>query len=175
MKSYMNKTELARCFGISSTTVYKRLAGIEEEIKKGRYNRYAIAEGLISAAVFADYAKYYKRLEDRNLRKTVPAFDINEARTYLLEMEGKTPVAAGNGSQRMVEEFVRLKQEEEQSWQEYMDQRRRNKPSDAAREAYEEIRNKYVGTAMAIANKAAESLVQSKGGKTHERLRGFTV
>ena len=66
-KMYVNKAELSRCFGISPPTVYKRVAGIEEEIKKGRYNRYAIADGLVSMAVFVDYRKYHKRLNDKNL------------------------------------------------------------------------------------------------------------
>ena len=168
MKSYMNKAELSRCFGISPGTVYKRVSGIEEEIKRGRYNRYAIADGLVSAAVFADYAKYYKRLNDRNLRRTVPVFSKDEAKEYLMEMEGKVPTVEGVGAQYMVEDFIRLKREEEQSWQEYMDKSRRDGTSvAAARDAYEEIRNKYIGAAIAIANRAAESL--SQGGRKARR------
>ena len=84
-KRYMTKAELARCFGISPPTVYKRVAGIEEEIKRGRYNRYAIADGLISIAVFVDYEKYHKRLNDKNMRKTVPPFSMFEALQYLVD------------------------------------------------------------------------------------------
>lgn len=83
LRRYANKAEIGRCFGISQPTVYHRVAGIEEEIKKGRYNRYAIADNLISIAVFADYSKYHKRLNDRNLRKTVPPFNMAEALAYL--------------------------------------------------------------------------------------------
>lgn len=87
LKRYATKAELGRCFSISQPTIAKRVAGIEEEIKRGRYNRYAIADGLISIAVFADYSKYHKRLNDKNLRKTVKPFDLREALTYL-EAEG---------------------------------------------------------------------------------------
>lgn len=87
VKMYVNKAELSRCFGVSPPTVYRRVAGIEEEIKKGRYNRYAIADGLVSVAVFVDYTKYQKRLNDRNLRKTVPPFNMQEAMEYLKELK----------------------------------------------------------------------------------------
>lgn len=87
MKLYVNKSELSRRFGISLPTVYKRVAGIEEEIKKGRYNRYAIADGLVSAAVFVDYIKYHKWLNDKNLRKAVPPFNMQAAMEYLIEQE----------------------------------------------------------------------------------------
>lgn len=89
LRKYSTKAELSRCFGVSVPTVYKRVAGIEEEIKKGRYNRYAIADNLVSIPVFLDYAKYHKRLNDKNLRKTVPPFDEFEAMEYLKEVEEK--------------------------------------------------------------------------------------
>ena len=85
IQRYMNKSDIARIFGISLPTVYKRVAGIEEEIKKGRYNQYAIAENLINIAVFVDYFKYYKRLKDKNLRRTVPDFNLHQALEYLME------------------------------------------------------------------------------------------
>lgn len=166
MKSYMNKAELSRCFGISPATVYRRVAGIEEEIKKGRYNRYAIADGLISAAVFADYAKYHKRLNDRNLRRTVPAFSMDEAKEYLLKTERKEPTVTGYGAQNMVKDYIKLREKEEQSWQEYEYKFKKKMPHEAleeARKAYEEIKNQYIGLALAIANRAAESLNQEAG------------
>ncbi len=83
-RMYRNKTEIAHIFGISVPTVYRRVEGIRGEIGK-RYNRYAIADNLISLAVFADYQKYHKQLENKNLRKTVPPFDMYEARMYLEE------------------------------------------------------------------------------------------
>lgn len=83
MKKYAKKAELSRIFDVSTPTVSKRVAGIKKEIESGRYNRYAIADDLISVAVFADYSKYQKRLEDKNLRKTVPDFNMMEALAYL--------------------------------------------------------------------------------------------
>ena len=79
---YRNKVQIARLFGISTPTVARRAKGIEEEIGK-RYNDYAIIDGLISVAVFADYQKYHKRLADKNMRKYVPAFNMDEARSYM--------------------------------------------------------------------------------------------
>lgn len=81
---YANKTEIARIFGVSPPTVYSRVAGIREEIGK-RYNPYAILDNLVSIEVYADYEKYHKRLNHKNLRKTVPPFSMAEAREYLVE------------------------------------------------------------------------------------------
>lgn len=81
---YANKAEIARIFGVSPPTVYSRVAGIQQEIGK-RYNPYAILENLVSIEVYADYEKYHKRLNHRNLRKTVPPFSMAEAREYLVE------------------------------------------------------------------------------------------
>ena len=89
-KMYRNKTDIAHIFGVSNPTVYRRVEGIKKEIGK-RYNRYAILDGLLSIEVFADYEKYRKRLRDRNLRKTVPPFSMEEAREYLQE-EGLLPI-----------------------------------------------------------------------------------
>ena len=60
------------------------MVGIEEEIGK-RYNQYALLDNLVSIEVFADYQKYRRWLKDRNLRKVVPPFSMEEAREYLLE------------------------------------------------------------------------------------------
>ena len=88
-RMYGNKTDIARTFHISLPTVYRRLEGLEKEIGK-RYNHYAIADNLISLAVFADYYKYHKWLADKNLRKHVPPFDMYEARRYLEDVsDGK--------------------------------------------------------------------------------------
>lgn len=81
---YATKTNLAKIFGISPMTVYRRVEGIEKEIGK-RYNRYAIVDRLICVEVFADYEKYRKRLADKHLRKTVPEFNLREARVYIEE------------------------------------------------------------------------------------------
>lgn len=81
---YANKSEIAKIFFLSPSTVYRRIEGIEAEIGK-RYNRYAILENHVSIEVFADYMKYHKRLADKNLRKSVPPFNMADARAYLVE------------------------------------------------------------------------------------------
>ena len=79
---YANKVSLAKLFGVSPPTVYRRIEGIKKEIG-ARYNRYAILDGITSVAVFADYEKYHKQLEDKNLRKYVPEFDMKQASAYM--------------------------------------------------------------------------------------------
>lgn len=81
---YANKSEIAKIFFLSPSTVYRRIEGIEAEMGK-RYNRYAILDNLVSIEVFADYQKYNKRLADKNLRKSVPPFNMADARMYLVE------------------------------------------------------------------------------------------
>ena len=81
---YANKSDRAKIFFLSPSTVYRRVEGIEAEIGK-RYNKYAILDNLVSIEVFADYQKYNKRLADRNLRKSVPPFNMADARMYLVE------------------------------------------------------------------------------------------
>ena len=81
---YANKSDIAKIFFLSPSTVYRRVEGIEAEIGK-RYNKYAILDNLVSIEVFADYQKYNKRLADRNLRKSVPPFNMADARMYLVE------------------------------------------------------------------------------------------
>lgn len=81
---YANKSDISKIFGISPSTVYRRIEGIETEIGK-RYNKYAILDNLVSIEVFADYLKYNKYLANKNLRKTVPPFNMADARTYLTE------------------------------------------------------------------------------------------
>ena len=90
MPMYATKANIARIFGVTQPTVYSRVAGIQKEIGK-RYNRYAICDNLISLAVYADYEKYHKRLADKNLRKTVPDFDMIEAGKYLKEAQQAWP------------------------------------------------------------------------------------
>lgn len=81
---YANKSDIAKIFFLSPSTVYRRVEGIEAEIGK-RYNKYAILDNLVSIEVFADYQKYNKRLANRNLRKSVPPFNMADARMYLVE------------------------------------------------------------------------------------------
>lgn len=85
---YANKSELSRLFDVSRATVYRRIQGIEKLIGD-RYNAYAILENLVSVAVFADYSKYHTRLEDKNMKKYVPPFNIKEAGAYIFVDLGK--------------------------------------------------------------------------------------
>lgn len=75
---YMRKEQLADEFQISAGTVRTRLFEIEDEIKKGRYNDYAVIRDgnivLINVLVFIDYMTYRRQLLDRNTRKYTPAF-----------------------------------------------------------------------------------------------------
>lgn len=82
---YAKKMDIAREFGMSYQTVFRRVEGIRKQIGK-RYNEYAIVGRLVSKEVFVDYEKYHESLEDRNLRKYVPPFDIYRARQYLDDM-----------------------------------------------------------------------------------------
>lgn len=79
---YATKAEIARMFKISNQTVYNRVSGIQKEIGR-RYNQYAIVDNLVSIGVYVDYEKYRKHLEDKNLRKYIPPFDMKEAEKYL--------------------------------------------------------------------------------------------
>lgn len=75
---YMHKDQLAKEFSISKGTVYNRTQEIEQEIKNGRYNDYAVIHDgklvLINVLVFLDYLTYRKMLLNKNARKHVPNF-----------------------------------------------------------------------------------------------------
>lgn len=75
---YMPKKRIAEEFGISKSTVYVRMKEIDEEIKSGRYNEFAIIEDgnivLINVLVFIDFLTYRSRLKEKNMRKYVPEF-----------------------------------------------------------------------------------------------------
>ena len=84
---YANRKNLAKLFGITTQTVYRRVKGIEELIGE-RYKQYAVLDNMVSVAVFADYEKYHVRLQDKNLKKYVPPFDLKEAGAYIfVDME----------------------------------------------------------------------------------------
>lgn len=91
---YATKAMISKIFGVTPPTVYRRVAGIEKEMGK-RYNQYAILDKLVAVEVYADYEKYHKRLSDRNLRKTVPDFDMHAAKAYIEEIsEAKKEISA---------------------------------------------------------------------------------
>ena len=75
---YMRKKQLMEEFQVSRSYVDRRVRGIEEEIKKGRYSPYVILHEMINVYAFMDYVKYEKALSDRNARKYVPEFAPNE-------------------------------------------------------------------------------------------------
>lgn len=81
---YQNRTALARTFGIARSTVYNIVDEIEEQMRAGRYNRYAILDNEVNVAVFADYLKYRKALKGKNTRKYVPPFNLREALSLIV-------------------------------------------------------------------------------------------
>lgn len=84
---YANKKNLAALFGVTTQTVQRRVKGIEKLIGD-RYNQYAILDNLVSVAVYVDYEKYHKCLEDKLTKKYVPPFDMKEAGAYIfVDME----------------------------------------------------------------------------------------
>lgn len=85
---YQSKSGIARTFDISRSTVYRYFDEIREQIKRGRYNSYAILDNKISVAVFADYLKYRKLLKDKYARRYVPDFNMSDSIKYLqMEVE----------------------------------------------------------------------------------------
>ena len=76
---YKNISGIAQEFGVTTETVKKRLTELREQIKKGRYSRYAvISDGkivLINVYVFIDFLTYRQQLNDVNMAKCVPLFD----------------------------------------------------------------------------------------------------
>ena len=84
---YANKKNLAALFGVTTQTVQRRVKGSEKLIGD-RYNQYSILDYLVSVAVYADYEKYHKCLEDQLTKQYVPPFDRKEAGAYIfVDME----------------------------------------------------------------------------------------
>lgn len=75
---YRTMEKVAEEFGCSKRTVARRVDGIQEEIRNGRYSSYAVLESggitLINMYVYMDYEKYWKHLKRKNTRKYVPPF-----------------------------------------------------------------------------------------------------
>ena len=71
--------QLAELTGDSTATIRHRIPGIREQIRKGRYNEYALIEAKkgtrINFYVYYDYEKFREALENRNTCKAVPPFD----------------------------------------------------------------------------------------------------
>lgn len=84
---YLRKNQLAKEYGLCRQTIYKIVNGIQEQIQKGRYSQYALADGLVNRYVFIDYVTYRKRLEDKNMSKYVPEFNPREIMALLKEEE----------------------------------------------------------------------------------------
>lgn len=65
-------------FGDCRTYFYRKVKEIEEQVKKGRYNRYAILNDgkvRVNYFVYYDYCVYRKMLQDKNAAKYVPPFE----------------------------------------------------------------------------------------------------
>lgn len=75
----MRRDDLAKYLGISAPTVDARCKEMEEEIKRGRYSERVITKlggiKLINYLAFCDFLHYRDRLQNKNLRKTVPPYD----------------------------------------------------------------------------------------------------
>lgn len=96
---YMSVKQIAKEMDCSPRTVFNRIQGIKAEIKRGRYNSYAILESdrspRINLYAYIDFEKYWKLLTDKNARKYVPEFRPDEIaeicgfRQNLVTMEGE--------------------------------------------------------------------------------------
>lgn len=76
--AYMSDQQLATEFNMSKRTVQRKRRGIEDEMEKGRYNKYAIVGALTNVYVFIDYIKFEKTLKNPILRKCIPDFEPEE-------------------------------------------------------------------------------------------------
>lgn len=75
---YLKKSQLVKEYGLCRQTIYKIVDEIQEQIGKGRYSQYAIADCLVNRYVFIDYMTYRKQLLDKNMSKYVPDFKPRE-------------------------------------------------------------------------------------------------
>ena len=76
---YMTAGEMAKQLGVHKNTIYTRIKEIRKEMLSGRYDEFAILDSggiiFVNYLVFVDYCKWKTRLDDRNLRKTVPPYN----------------------------------------------------------------------------------------------------
>lgn len=63
-------------------TFRTKVKEIEEQVKRGRYNRYAVIDNdgklRVNYFVYYDYCKYRKMLKDKYASKAVPSFEPKE-------------------------------------------------------------------------------------------------
>ena len=78
-KPYLLTKDVAKEMGMCSRTAQGRIAEIKEEVKKGRYDEYAVIKDggflLVNYLVLIDYMKWRERLKDKNARKSVPPYE----------------------------------------------------------------------------------------------------
>lgn len=76
--AYLSKKQLAQELNYSEQTIANYIKGIQEEIERGRYSKYAVAGNRYNYYVMVDYMKYKDVLKDENMRKYVPDFNPAE-------------------------------------------------------------------------------------------------
>ena len=107
---YMKKEQLAKEFQISTGTVRTRLFEIENQIKNGRYNDYAIIRDgnivLINVLVFIDYLTYRRQLLDRNARNCGLGRRIYDALANRLKKMGILNLYACIGYPQTEDEYL---------------------------------------------------------------------
>lgn len=86
MKMYLGPKEAGEFLGVSPQTIHRIKPEIEQQIKAGRYSRYAIADSKINKAVLVDFWKYRKALAGKITSKYVPPFDEVEVRRIIGEV-----------------------------------------------------------------------------------------
>lgn len=80
-KLLLNANQVAGVFGDKRSMFYQKIHEIKEQIKAGRYNRYALVEekGIkVNFYVYYDYSVHRKQLADKNAAKYTPDFSPSE-------------------------------------------------------------------------------------------------
>ena len=70
---YLRITKICELTGLSRWTVAKVRDGVRAEIGR-RYPETVIVDDLVNYYAWLDYRMYKTRLQDKNMRKTVPPF-----------------------------------------------------------------------------------------------------
>ncbi len=82
--NYMSPKQIAKEFEHCVPTVRKRIGEIQEEIRRGRYIPQAVLTGVdtrVNVYVWIDYMAWRTQLMEKNLRKQVPPFTPEVARS----------------------------------------------------------------------------------------------